>query len=258
MFACEEDMGADSTEAGPVYVVFGATGGIGSELCRRLSKGARLLLVARESAALEKLAGELGAQALAADATNSEQVEACMSRAVESYGQIDGVASCVGSLLLKPAHRTSDMEWSNTIALNLTSSFWVVRAAVRAMSSAGGAIALVASAAARVGLVNHEAIAAAKAGVMGLVRSAAATYARQGIRVNCVAPGLVRTPLTAALTEGVGLEASLKMHPLRRIGEPADVANALAWLLAPEASWVTGQVLGVDGGLADLRSRPGG
>ena len=115
---------------------------------------------------------------------------------------------------------------------------------------------LVSSAAARVGIANHEAIAAAKAGVIGLVLSAAATYARQRIRFNAVAPGLVRTPLTAGLVASEPAEkASLAMHPLGRLGEPDDVARAIAFLLDPAQAWITGQVLGIDGGLADLKPR---
>jgi NAD(P)-dependent dehydrogenase (short-subunit alcohol dehydrogenase family) len=110
--------------------------------------------------------------------------------------------------------------------------------------------------AARIGLANHEAIAAAKAGVIGLTLSAASTYAPRGVRVNCVAPGLVRTPMTARLTQNEGaLKASTAMHALGRIGEPADVAAAIAWLIGPESSWVTGQVLGIDGGLGSVRPR---
>ena len=116
----------------------------------------------------------------------------------------------------------------------------------------GGSIVLISSAGARVGLVNHEAIAAAKAGILGLALSAAASYASRGIRVNCVAPGLVRTPLTA---NGAALKGSIAMHPLGRIGEPSDVASAIEWFLDPAQSWVTGQVLGIDGGLATLRTR---
>jgi NAD(P)-dependent dehydrogenase (short-subunit alcohol dehydrogenase family) len=115
---------------------------------------------------------------------------------------------------------------------------------------------LVSSAAARLGLANHEAIAAAKAGVIGLTLSAAATYAPKRIRVNAVAPGLVRTPLTARITGSESaLEASTSLHALGRIGEPDEVAGAIAWLLDPAQSWITGQVLGIDGGLATVCSR---
>ena len=112
------------------------------------------------------------------------------------------------------------------------------------------------SAAARHGLANHEAIAAAKAAVEGLVRSAAATYAPRGVRVNAVAPGLVRTPLAARLTANpASLAASEAMHPLGRIGEPDDVAALVAWTLGPEATWVTGQGGGMDGGLSSGAGR---
>jgi NAD(P)-dependent dehydrogenase (short-subunit alcohol dehydrogenase family) len=111
------------------------------------------------------------------------------------------------------------------------------------------------SAAARLGLANHEAIGAAKAGLEGLVLSAAATYAARSIRVNAVAPGLVRTSLAARITGSEGaLKASLALHPMRKIGEADDVASALAWFLNPAQAWVTGQILGVDGGLGSLKT----
>lgn len=241
----------------PCYVVIGATGGIGSELSRRLAAtGARLLLGGRSAEKLRDLTDSLGASSFELDATDPDQVDACLTHAREAFGPIDGVANCVGSLLLKPAHLTTAAEWAATLTTNLTSAFATVRSAARVMMQGGGSIVLVSSAAARVGLANHEAIAAAKAGVIGLTLSAAATYAERGIRVNCVAPGLVRTPLTARLTSNeASLKASTAMHPLGRIGEPGEVASAVAWLLDPEQSWITGQVLGIDGGLATVRAR---
>jgi NAD(P)-dependent dehydrogenase (short-subunit alcohol dehydrogenase family) len=121
-----------------------------------------------------------------------------------------------------------------------------------------GSVVLVASAAATTGLANHEAIAASKAGIIGLARSAAATYASRGLRFNVVAPGLVRTPLTARITGNPAAEkASTAMHALGRLGEPDDIADAIAWLLGGSSSWITGQALGVDGGLASVRPRGG-
>ena len=106
------------------------------------------------------------------------------------------------------------------------------------------------------GLVNHEAIAAAKAGVEGLALAAAASYARYQVRVNCVAPGLTRTGLTAALTQNETVaKASAAMHPLGRIGEPTEVASAICWLLSRQQNWVTGQVIGIDGGLGRVQAR---
>jgi NAD(P)-dependent dehydrogenase (short-subunit alcohol dehydrogenase family) len=157
--------------------------------------------------------------------------------------------------LLKPAHITTNDEWDFTLRQNLNSAFYLLRAATKAMK-AGGSVVLLSSAAARTGLANHEAIAAAKAGVIGLTLSAAASYAARNIRVNCVAPGLVATPLTARITGNeASVKASAAMHALGRIGAPEDVASAIAWLLDPSNSWVTGQVIGVDGGLSSVKPR---
>lgn len=238
-------------------LIFGATGGIGTAVCRRLaSRGTRLAIAGRNPEKLKLLGEELGACAFPVDATRFDDVAKCVQQAIERLGSLSGIACCVGSLLLKPAHSTTEDEWNSTLAANLSSAFAVVRSGAAVMTESGGSIVLVSSAAARTGLAHHEAIAAAKAGIMGLTLSAAATYAPKRIRVNCVAPGLVRTPLTSRLT---GSEASLKtsvsMHALGRIGEPDDVAAAIEWLLSPEQSWVTGQVLGIDGGLGSVRTR---
>ncbi len=239
------------------YVVFGAYGGMGSALARRLTgQGAIVVLSGRDPDRLRPLAEELGALPLAADATDFEAVDGVMSQALEHHGRIDGVASCVGSLLLKPAHLTRPEEWHATLSTNLTSAFAVTRSlAARVSPEAGAALVLVSTAAASIGLPNHEAIAAAKGGIDALVRSAAATYGRLGLRVNAVAPGLVETPMTERITRSESArETSLAMHALRRLGSAEEIATAIAWLLSEEASWITGQTLGVDGGLGKVRS----
>ena len=119
-----------------------------------------------------------------------------------------------------------------------------------------GSILLFSTAAVRIGLPNHEAIAAAKGGVEGLVRSAASSYASKGIRVNAVAPGLTRTPMTERNTSNEqALKKSEGMHALGRIGEPEEIVSAACWMLDPAQSWVTGQILAVDGGLSTIVSK---
>lgn len=235
-----------------VIAVIGATGGIGLALCRRLAaQGARLVVGARDEGRLAALAEELGAIAAPLDARRFEEVAEFVGRAREEYDPIHGIVNLAGSVLLKPAHLTSEEDYRETIATNLDTAFATVRAGVNALRSGGGSIVLLSTAAARLGLANHEAIAAAKAGVTGLALSAAATYARWGVTVNVVAPGLVETPLTERITGNeAARKASEALHPLGRLGKPEEVASAIDWLLSPEQSWVTGQVIGVDGGLA--------
>ena len=241
----------------PVYVVLGATGGIGSELSRRLAAGgARLVLGARDGERLQILAEELGALPVGLDATKTGEVNGLFAEAVEEHGRIDGAVNCVGSFMLKPAHLTKDEEWAETMALNLGTAFGTIKAAARNMPD-GGSVVLLSSVAARVGLANHEAVAAAKAGVIGLAMSAATTYLPRGLRINVVAPGLVQTPMTEKITaSATSRKASEELHPMGRLGEPGDVASAIRWLLSTEAGWVTGQVFGVDGGLSTLHPMP--
>ena len=236
-------------------VIIGAAGGIGSALARLLkARGSRLLLIGRDAARLSLLGKELDMPTKAVDAARGLDLEQAISGPLT--GPLTGIVNCAGSILLKPAHLTSEAEWQQTIATNLTTSYATVRAGAKAMMSTGGSIVLCATAAARTGMANHEAIAAAKGGVIGLTLSAAATYAPRNIRVNCVAPGLVDTPLAARITSNeTALKASIAMHPLGRIGRPEDVASGIAWFLDPANDWVTGQVLGIDGGLGSLRPR---
>lgn len=248
----------------PAYVIVGATGGIGSAVCRTLAaKGARLFLVARDDAKLSALADDLAGLNPAgeyrvhpADATKSAEVDAAFAQAIQAFGTLAGATNLVGSILLKSAHTTTDDEFDQTLTANARTAFYVLRAASKAMLTTGGSIVLASSVAARIGLTNHEAIAAAKGAVNGLVLSAAATYAPRNIRVNAVAPGLVDTPLAAKITGSeLALKASTAMHPLGRIGKPDDVAAAVCWLLDPATTWVTGQILGIDGGLSTVRSK---
>lgn len=242
--------------AGEAIVIFGAYGGIGSELARRLAaKGNRLMLAGRNADKLSVLAAELHAASAVVEATDTAQIEAAVARAAEMFGGLHGIANCFGSLILKPAHATTDAELDEALAVNLKSAFAAVRAAARTMKD-GGSVVLCSSAAARLGMANHEAIAAAKAGILGLTLAAAASYAPRNIRINAVAPGLTRTPLTERITGNAAVaKGSLAMHALGRFGEPADVASAMEWLLDPQQAWITGQVIGVDGGLATVRGR---
>ena len=243
----------------PVYLVVGAAGGIGTALCQRLrQRDCALVLAGRSEAPLRALASEVDAAGVIPfDARDFDATSAAVEQAFALNGRLDGVVNLAGSILLKSAHLTSAAEWEQVVGANLTSAFSVVRAAAPALGrSGGGSLVLVSSAAARVGLVNHEAVAAAKAGVIGLGLSAAATYAARKVRVNVVAPGLVRTPLSARIVSSdAALRASESMHALGRIGEPEDVARMIDFLMDPAQSWVTGQVFGVDGGLGTIRSR---
>lgn len=247
----------DTTKTDYSVLILGAYGGIGASLTHRLCHRGQVVFAAgRDSEKLSALCEATGAQPIAGDVTSARDVETAIQYADEKSAGLQGIALCVGSILLKPAHLTSEEEWAQTMAINLTSAFHVIKYGAKALSRAGGSIVLISTVAARIGLANHEAIAAAKAGVQGLALSAAATYASRGVRINCVAPGLVNTPLSAKIVGNeTALNASRSMHPLGRIGNPEDVASAIDWLLSPEQSWVTGQIIGVDGGLSRVRSR---
>jgi NAD(P)-dependent dehydrogenase (short-subunit alcohol dehydrogenase family) len=242
-------------------IIAGITGGIGSNLARRLhAAGWRVGGFARSADKLDALAAELpGLETATADATDPAAVEAAIAElTARGGGRLDAYVHCVGSILLKSAHLTSLDEWRRTLDLNLNSAFYGLKAAVGPMQTQGsGSIVLLSSVAASTGLPSHEAIAAAKGGIEGLVRAAAASYASRNVRVNAVAPGLTDTPMAAGLLGNPAARAfSEKMHPLGRVGTPANIASAIAYLLSPEADWVTGQVWGIDGGMGSVRPRP--
>ncbi len=237
-----------------VYIILGASGGIGAELAKNLSPDSKLILVGRNTDAMKLMADSLSCNYDVGDCTKFADVDRIVQSVVAEFGRLDGIVNCVGSLLLKPAHRTTEADWQNIISTNLTSAFACVRSGASGMMYTGGSIVLISSAAAQIGLLNHEAIAAAKAGIIGLVKSAAATYARNNIRVNCVAPGLIETPLTARITANdMSRTASLGMQAIKRLGQPQDVVSAIQWLLSESASWTTGQCICVDGGLSSTK-----
>ena len=239
-------------------LVQGATGGVGSALCRRLAvAGVPVVCAGRDGARVEALASEIGGASLVYDARDAGAVADAVASLKGDGVTLAGAVNCVGSLILKPGHATSPEEWLEHVDLNLNTAFYLLRAAVKAMlGSGGGSIVLLSSAVAGHGFAAHEAIGAAKAGVEGLMRSAAASYASRAVRVNCVAPGMTETPLTEPVRRNdASLKASLAMHADGALGTPEQVASAIAWLLDPEQRHVTGQVLRVDGGLGSLRSK---
>lgn len=244
---------------GKVFLVLGATGAVGRDTTARLrAAGATVVAGARDEAALGTLVAETGADPVVVDVTDGRQVAAAVDAAVTRHGRLDGAVLLAGSILLKPVHLTRDEEFAEVLQVNLWSAFWLLKAATRAMEREGGSIVLVSTAAASTGLPNHEAIAAAKGGLEAMARSAAATYAPRKVRVNVVAPGLVEAKMSARLfASAPARQASLAMHPIGRLGTAPDVARAVTWFLDPANDWVTGQVLGVDGGLAHLKGRAG-
>jgi NAD(P)-dependent dehydrogenase (short-subunit alcohol dehydrogenase family) len=226
------------------YLIIAASSAIGQEIVRELLlQGDTVFTTARDKTKIQPDA--------LLDATDFDAVDEVFKQA----GKVDGVVNCSGSLLLKSAHMTSKSEYQSVMDASLTTSFAIIRAAGKYMKE-GGSVVLISSAAALTGLANHEAIAAAKAGVIGLVQSAAATYAPSGLRVNAIAPGLIDTPLTATLTSNpLMLKGSIAMHGLGRIGAPRDIANGVIFLLNPVNNWITGQVIAIDGGLSVVRPR---
>lgn len=236
-------------------IILGGGGGIGSAVAKKLAAmDWRVALAGRDLHKLETVGDGLREKIITSlDATKGEQVEEFFSQVKKSTDTIDAVINCVGSILLKPAHLTSDNEFQSVIETNLFSAFNAVRCAAK-HGAQGTSVVLISTCAARIGLANHEAIAAAKAAIEGLARSAAATYATKGIRFNVVAPGLVRTPLSERIIQNPQAEAfSRSLHALGRLGDPEDIASAIVYFATDASSWVTGQVLSVDGGLASTK-----
>jgi NAD(P)-dependent dehydrogenase (short-subunit alcohol dehydrogenase family) len=242
-----------------IVLITGGSGGIGSAVARRVvAAGGTPVLVARDAERLATIAAEIDAPAYPGDVLDSAGFAAIVGRVESEVGPIDGVVHAVGSILLKPLHATSVDDFRATFEINATSAFILMRTVMPLlMRRKRGSVVLFSTVAAATGLPNHESIAAAKSAVEGLVRSAAISYARYGVRVNAVAPALTRTGLSQSLWRNDAmLSASAAMHPLGRIGEPDDIAPAVLYFLSDDSGWTTGQVLGVDGGLGTGTAPP--
>lgn len=234
------------------FLIIAATSGIGAALTRLLSAQKHtLFLTGRNREKITALEQEFSLKVTELNAADFKAVDSVFHCAREELGDLDGVVNCAGSMLLKSAHLTTQEQYHAVIEASLTTAFATVAAAGKHLHAQGGSVVLISSAAALQGMANHEAIAAAKGGIVSLAMAAAASYANRNIRFNVIAPGLTQTPLTKFLTKNpTSLKISSAMHALGRLGTPEDIARAIAFFLAPDNNWITGQVLAVDGGLS--------
>ena len=228
-------------------------------LAERLAEqGCNLAISGRNEEKLNELSEKTGASAFPLGEIDWGSIGELAKHAAERLEGIDAVVNCIGSMQLKPIHLAKESEFDGMVNTHLRSSAAILAAVTPIMkrqSDGDRSIVLISSIAAYRGLPNHELIAMAKAGIDGLVRSAAATYARSGIRVNAVAPSLTHTPMTDRICSNESArEASEKSHPLGRIGQPGDISDGIAWLVSGQSTWVTGQILRIDGGMSSIQN----
>jgi 3-oxoacyl-[acyl-carrier protein] reductase len=239
--------------SGKKALVTGASGGIGGAIARALHKqGAHLALSGTKVAALEALAGELGERAhvVPADLADPAAGEKLVGEAEAALGQIDVLVNNAGLTRDMIAIRLGDEDWQKVLDVNLTAGFRLARACLRnMMRRRWGRIIGIGSVVGQTGNPGQANYAAAKAGLIGMSKALAAEVASRNITVNVVAPGFIDTAMTAVLTDAIK-QRLLELVPMKRLGRPEDVAAAVVYLASEEATYVTGQTLHVNGGMA--------
>lgn len=233
---------------GKNILVVGASSGVGLSLVKSLADQGAQVYAASRNTSTEWPSGiiHIPFDVLSDGATLAESLPE----------HLHGLVYSVGSITLKPFSRLTEEDFITEYRLNVVGAAKTIQQAYRALRSAKpSSIVLISSVAARTGMSYHASIASAKSGVEGLAISLAAEFASQEIRVNVVAPSLTDTPLAASLLSTPDKrEASAKRHPLGRFGNPEDISSAISFLLSDESSWISGQVLGVDGGMSTLKT----
>ena len=231
------------------YVIFGATGSIGSSLAEQLkNSGNNIHLVARNENELIQISEKLGCSHTVADVLEGGFIEKVKS----DNSEIKGLANCVGSIDLKPLRMVNEQDFQKCMKLNLYSAVEAIKGYQESLKKNKGSIVLFSPVAAQRGFTNHAIIASAKAAVEGLTVSLAAEFA-PNIRVNCVAPSLTKSKIAEPMLKNTAIaEGIAKAHPLRTLGEGKDSAALAKFLLTEDSSWVTGQIIAVDGGRSKL------
>jgi 3-oxoacyl-[acyl-carrier protein] reductase len=238
---------------GKTALVTGASGGLGGGIARALNgQGATVALSGTRRDVLEALAAELGGRThvLPCDLADKDAVEGLVLKAEEAMGQLDILVANAGITKDSLLVQLSDEQWEQVININLTATFRLARAAIKGMMRRRyGRVIGITSVVGVTGNAGQANYAAAKAGMIGMMKSIAAEYAKRGVTANCVAPGFVATPMTDKLNDKQR-EAILSRVPAARLGTPADVAAAVVFLASTEGGYVTGQTLHVNGGMA--------
>ncbi len=240
-----------------IALITGASGSLGGDVAQRLADaGYRIVLSGRNQQKLAETQID-AALRITADLSDPAEVASLFQQISDQFGApATLLAHCAGCVMIRPLHRTSAEQYRDCLASNLDSAFFVLQGFVQQLldSKSPGRAVLVSSVAARIGINNHEAVAAAKAGIEGLVRAAAATYAAQQIRINAIAPALMKTGATAGLFAGEKAEKMLAaQYPMGRYGRTADAAALICWLLSDQSEWITAQTISVDGGFSTIR-----